>query len=339
MLLATSADAVAFGAAGVGLLTLLATIAAPLLSARRERPKRALAYEANVFPLAVAQPKEMTPIVMSIGDRTVDDPCLVTLRLRNSGNTPILPTDFDGPIEVVFEDSGALLEVNLDEAEPSHLAPLITTDEQTVLIEPLLLNPRDGFVLTMLSDRATEPMVRARIAGIAQPSRESTTFERRRRKRSRELRTVLVMLVFVLVGYLALGVAVFSLFKEASQLRPGDARDPLVSGCARTSEQVPGTAVALVGRGLRFGTLTLQHSPACNTAWGKVHGLSRDQRLRLVIIANRPSDHATTSYALFSNFAEVVYGNELLDNHGCVRAIAVIEHRHEVLARAQTPCR
>lgn len=67
MLLAISANSLALSAAAIGVLTLVATVAAPLLSARRERPRRGLAYEANVLPLTVDRPETPTRIKMSIG--------------------------------------------------------------------------------------------------------------------------------------------------------------------------------------------------------------------------------------------------------------------------------
>jgi hypothetical protein len=128
--------------------------------------------------------------------------------------------------------------------------------------------------------------------------------------------------------------------KAASKPEPGDGRDPKESGCAPPAEDVPDTSVKLAGHGLTFGTLVLRHSRACDTAWGLVRGLDPEEKLRLVLIANRPSDDVTTSYARFSHFnVEGVYGNELLQTHGCVRAIALIEHNGNTLARAQTPCR
>ena len=127
---------------------------------------------------------------------------------------------------------------------------------------------------------------------------------------------------------------------QAITPRPADGRDPKLSGCSPPAEDVPGTEVPLAGHGLAFGTLVLRHSPACDTAWGEVRGLGPEEKLRLVLVTNRPSDHATTSYSRVGGFnVEGVYGNELFQTHGCVRAIAVIEHHGTRLAKAVTPCR
>jgi hypothetical protein len=121
---------------------------------------------------------------------------------------------------------------------------------------------------------------------------------------------------------------------------PDDGRDPKASGCSPPAEDVPGTTVTLRGHGLTFGNLVLRHSAECNTAWGTVRGLGQEEELRLVIVAERPSDHAMTSYARFGGFnPEGVYGNELFQTHGCVLAVAVIEHEGRRLAQARTPCR
>ncbi len=128
--------------------------------------------------------------------------------------------------------------------------------------------------------------------------------------------------------------------KASPNPHPGDGRDPKESGCSPPAEDVPGTAVVLAGHGLTFGTLVLRHSPRCDTAWGTVRGLGPEEKLRLVLVARRPSDHAMTSYAQFGRFnVEGVYGNELFQTHGCVLVIAVVEHNGKRLARAQTPCR
>lgn len=202
----------ALGLTILGLLTLLATVAVPFVSLRRERPRKGLAYSLRIVPLAFVRADVHERIQLSFDGRPVPLAVLVTLRVRNSGNTPILPNDFQGPLTVALADS--LLDLRIDCTDPVELSPVTKVDAGTVTVEPLLLNPGDSFdLLFILDDASDRPNVSARIAGIRHLT-EDRPSPRRRPFYAPPPRLALAILIFASIGYTTLAVGVLSLSKD-----------------------------------------------------------------------------------------------------------------------------
>src|SRR5665811_1803532 len=124
----------ALGPIILGLLTLFATAAVPFVSLRRERPRKGLAYSLRIVPLAFVRNDVRERVQLSFDGRPVPSAVLITLRVRNSGNRPILPNDFQGPLTVALTDS--LLDLRIDNADPVELSPVAQSDTSTVTVEP-----------------------------------------------------------------------------------------------------------------------------------------------------------------------------------------------------------
>ena len=101
-------------------------------------------------------------------DKEVQDLRTVDLVVQNDGNIPILQSDFSIPIAVSFPEWLNVLGVAVTEVSPNGLQIKTTQNENGVIIEPTLLNPKDRFSMRFIveSNEYLSPTVRARIVGI-----------------------------------------------------------------------------------------------------------------------------------------------------------------------------
>jgi hypothetical protein len=89
-----------------------------------------------------------------------------TIAIINSGQVPVKREDFDTPINIDIEDS-KVLSSQVIKTYPDNLDASISHTENRVTIKPLLLNPRDYILVSLLTDDKTEvSRLHARIAGI-----------------------------------------------------------------------------------------------------------------------------------------------------------------------------
>jgi hypothetical protein len=121
---------------------------------------------------------------------------------------------------------------------------------------------------------------------------------------------------------------------SGAEPRPGwDHKDPQESGCSGTTEILDRVPVRNNGR--TVGTLQLRGSTSCQTAWGRVV-LHQTHAPPFVIEVTRPLDGARDVYR-YDKPAEVVFGNMLKHENGCVRAAVTVGRARPI--RAQTSCR
>lgn len=95
---------------------------------------------------------------------------LLELTVENTGSEPIRPSDFATPLILTIseEDPGEILDVRSVDAHPPTVATNVQTTPKRVDIQPLLLNPGDGFSLSLVTTSVAPLALRtqARIAGV-----------------------------------------------------------------------------------------------------------------------------------------------------------------------------
>lgn len=89
-----------------------------------------------------------------------------TIAIVNSGEIPVKREDFDTPIQIEI-DGGKILSSQVIKTYPGNLETSINYNDSRITLQPLLLNPRDFILLSLLTDNKIEvSRVHARIAGI-----------------------------------------------------------------------------------------------------------------------------------------------------------------------------
>jgi hypothetical protein len=92
---------------------------------------------------------------------------LVQLKFKNVGKETIKSSDFVRPIKIQAFEGQKIIDADIAEMEPPGLAATLRRDENSVTIEPLLLNAQDSFQIKLLvANFAGSLSVDSRIEGV-----------------------------------------------------------------------------------------------------------------------------------------------------------------------------
>lgn len=141
----------------------------PFLIYLYQRERRELAfgifYETRLLSLS----SELATRVQILFDGVrVENVSLVVLALKNSGNRPILATDFQDPVDVSFSDGATPLSMEISRQVPQNLDAQVEISDDGLRINPLLLNPGDYLIVKVLAAGETvEVTAKTRVIGIS----------------------------------------------------------------------------------------------------------------------------------------------------------------------------
>ena len=103
----------------------------------------------------------------SYDNLVIEEGSIVTISFENKGRKPIRSKDFESPIKIVLKNA-SLIASRLKESYPKSLEPIITHDEESIFISPMLLNNNDKFTIQFLTNKKFQSFdVVSRIAGIS----------------------------------------------------------------------------------------------------------------------------------------------------------------------------
>lgn len=110
-------------------------------------------------------------------NKTISDARLVVLRIWNSGNLPIAPSDYNVPIKLSFGKKAEILDFEVLETNPNNLQVTVKQDTQELILEPVLLNSQDSFKIKILLTKFDNILsINARIIGIKQIMRAESAY-------------------------------------------------------------------------------------------------------------------------------------------------------------------
>lgn len=159
----------------VGVLAGGASIIVAIVIYLKQSGRKLLEYRSRSVPLLRIDTAIKDDVRISYRGEPVTDVNLVEVRLSNAGREPIQSADFESPIKIHFGDHAVVLGVEIAEADPPDLAVrcIKTPADPAVTITPLLLNPKDTFVVRCLVSGQGEVVLKARIAGVTRIENES----------------------------------------------------------------------------------------------------------------------------------------------------------------------
>lgn len=100
--------------------------------------------------------------------KELNDPYSSIIEIRNTGAKPILPSEIEGALNLIVDNDKAIVDAQLIDTSPAALNPSMTVGKQSVSIQPLLLNPGDSFVLSILTENGKPIFApKFRIAGVS----------------------------------------------------------------------------------------------------------------------------------------------------------------------------
>lgn len=104
----------------------------------------------------------------------VDNVSLVIMKIVNNGSVPLESSDFENPIIVSLNDNAKILDAQIIETVPGSLQPILSHQESSLAVEPLLLNNGDYITIkAVVTHYKSPPEVKARIVGVKNVSRIS----------------------------------------------------------------------------------------------------------------------------------------------------------------------
>lgn len=153
----------------IGTILALLAILVPIYLVLRQR--KALSYEVISFSSIISEYAKDKLIIL-YNAIPVENVRLLVIRLVNSGNIPITPTDYERSVRLAFAEGSQVLTAEVVATIPANLLPKISPHDSRVEIESLLLNSGDSIVMNILiagTDGSFE--FDGRIAGVKKINR------------------------------------------------------------------------------------------------------------------------------------------------------------------------
>ncbi len=151
------------------IIGVFATILVAIIIFRMQQKRKGITYEviANTQVLNLEE-NTINGVQVMFGTRHVNDARLVVLRVQNSGDEPILPTDYINPIKFVFGKNAEVLEAEVVKMNPRNVRASITYALNAVTLTPVLLNIKDSIEVKVLLTKYNDAQIEVlgRIVGI-----------------------------------------------------------------------------------------------------------------------------------------------------------------------------
>lgn len=149
-----------------GILAIISTLLA-IRSNRLQRSRRSFSWElVTNTPLFRVQEEAKDQIKVYLNEKPVERVSIIMVKLCNTGDQAIMPSDFVSPIKFVFGAKSEILDVQVMETNPSSLMVLLKKAEREVEIEPILLNSKDSILLKFIVNDMSRVDLVARIVNI-----------------------------------------------------------------------------------------------------------------------------------------------------------------------------
>ncbi len=153
----------------IGVSAVIAAITVPLIIYFLQKSKKRLAYEVISDTQLVGVKSEVqNKIKIYYENEPVENVHLISIEFINNGNQPISIDDFTRPVNIHLGDDVNILTCEILDQNPRNLDVNFVNTQDSIKIQPLLLNSNDNFTLNvLLSNYKGELEVSARVKGIS----------------------------------------------------------------------------------------------------------------------------------------------------------------------------
>ncbi|WNZ46551.1 hypothetical protein Q2T42_01705 [Leptolyngbya boryana CZ1] len=152
----------------VGALLAIVAIVISVIIFFLQKSNKLLTYEilSETALLSVAKEVEDKVQILFEGN-VVQGVHLILLQISNTGNVPILPSDFLKDLTISFDGSAEILSAEITEKKPHSIDTNITINGTQLIISPSLWNSGDTItVKSLVSEFKEDVQVSGRIVGI-----------------------------------------------------------------------------------------------------------------------------------------------------------------------------
>jgi hypothetical protein len=151
----------------IGALLILGSLIVSLFLLK-QRGRKSLTYEILSNISLLSNKEEIKGKLKILFEETpVEDVHLIEIKIINSGNTPIISTDYEQSINLTFNKESKILTTEISETTPRDLPVTATISDGKIIINRILLNNGDAFIIKMLiSQFDGNIFVNGRISGV-----------------------------------------------------------------------------------------------------------------------------------------------------------------------------
>ena len=147
---------------------LLALIGIALTILLRAKIKKELSYDFTIDRILNVDENLKDDVQVYFRGDKISDLSLVRILTKNTGSDPIRKGDFEGPISYSFGEQVTILSSTIKTKSVNDLAPEIKASANEILVQPLLLNSQEWFVIDILATglQPLDVSAKCRVAGI-----------------------------------------------------------------------------------------------------------------------------------------------------------------------------
>jgi hypothetical protein len=121
---------------------------------------------------------------ISVDGKELEAPYLTVIDIKNDGARPILATDFETPLEIKTFEKVKTARARVTATAPKDLLPIITSNDDVLKLQPLLLNPNDSVTIAFVTSGGLPNFsARGRIAGISVVELEDSTLNQKPKRK------------------------------------------------------------------------------------------------------------------------------------------------------------
>jgi hypothetical protein len=131
----------------VGLVAIIVTVALYRLQRRR----KSISYEVvSLTPLLSVKEEVRDRVQILFDGKDVLDAHMLIVKVRNSGNVPVLPSDYERSIQFGFGEQTQVMSAEIVETDPSGIDADVSVLSRSVTLRPVLLNAGDAITVRVL---------------------------------------------------------------------------------------------------------------------------------------------------------------------------------------------
>lgn len=136
----------------VGVAISVVSIVVSIIFSLKQRARKGLTYKIESTSLVSIKDKAKGKIQILYDLKPISDADLVLLKIWNSGNQPILQTDYEDPITFNFGSKTEILSHDVIETVPNNIKKKVSMriDSNNLIINPLLLNAGYSIIIKLV---------------------------------------------------------------------------------------------------------------------------------------------------------------------------------------------
>jgi hypothetical protein len=152
----------------IGVLLALAALILTYFIFTAQRLRKGITYQRLAgYPILTVNEEHAGRLTVTYDGEPVKTIHLTILRIRNSGNQPILPTDYIAPLSLYAQAGAKILSADIVAVSPHNLRAGISLKKGAAVADSVLLNPGDFFDVKILAQDGSEWMiVEGRLVGV-----------------------------------------------------------------------------------------------------------------------------------------------------------------------------